>query len=196
MKKSPKPVMQIMIIALFTTVLILCSIEGSGSRALPDPSLVPGDPIILSENPDNKVLRLWVPPGDEISVLYDQWQIIISGNISEYYKIVIGGVVVFNGSMEETIQNFSYNANNLNLVSVSIDIGNRSYEFPNLIVNHQSIGYDGPGFEGEKSKYTQTDINVASLRSAFGVVVTSLISIPVVWFLVKTWKRKQGVSQL
>jgi hypothetical protein len=150
---------------------------------------------ILTENANNKVLRLWSIPSQDISVLYDQWNIIIQGNLNDTYKVKINAIERYNGTMEHRSINLTFDASRINTARVTVQINNRTYLFDKIIVNHQFIGVEGVDMFGEEKSFTKSDINRASLRSAFGVVLACIVTIPIIWKGVKLWRNKQGVNQ-
>lgn len=107
----------------------------------------------------------------------------------------INAVERFNGTLVSSVVNLSFDATRLNTAQVEIQIGNRSYHWSNIIINHQSIGLDGLDLFDEEKAYTKTELNRASILSALGVVIASILTIPVIWKGVKIWRNKQGVTQ-
>jgi len=171
----------------------------SGAVGLGEAPLSPDDnldPLILSENPTNKVLRLWTPPSLGTSVLYDEWNFILFGENGTNYQIKINGIQAFNGSIGiNGYLNLSYDASRLTRAHVEVIMNNVSYRWADIIVNHQSIDYGGGGGGGSGGSFTETDINSAKIRTAIGLVLSSIVTIPFVWKGVKIWRNKQGVVQ-
>ena len=156
----------------------------------------PHSPHILTQNRANKVLNLWAEPGSEVVVVYDQWQILIYGNDSDPYSVEINGRERINSTLEGQYTNLSWDASRISQAVVKVKVANRSYTFGNLIINHQAVGFDDEFMNPEKEQFTVSDLNKARLKAAAGVVIASLISIPVVWKGVRAWRDRQGVRQI
>jgi len=188
-----------LIVMMFITIIaFVCSsgVNGleEGAETSEDSLLL--SPVILSENPTNSILRLWAPPSTSTVVLYDQWEILIFGEINDTCKVKINDYEAFNSSITREVVNISFDASAISKATVLIEIGNRSYRWVNVVVNHQGIDYGGPGSEGGSNlKFSESDISLARLKSAFGVVVASLFTIPFVWKGVRIWRNRQGVVQ-
>jgi hypothetical protein len=159
------------------------------------PEVPPPSPFILTENEANKVLRLWAPPDDSVSVVYDQWNIYIVGSPNETYTVEINKVERFNGTLTGEYINYTFDASRINNAHVVMKIGNRSYSWANMVINHQAVGFDDSFLHGEEEQYTSSDLNRARFKGAVAVVISSVITIPIVWWGVRTWRNKQGVTQ-
>ena len=96
--------------------------------------------------------------------------------------------------MDRDTVNLSFDAGALNRATVIIKIGNSTYRWDQIIINHQSIGLDGIDMFDEKKSYTASDLQSARIRSGIGVVIASILTIPVIWKGVKIWRNKQGVT--
>ena len=193
---TPKTTVMLLITLISLSLAILTGMStGADGSGVFTSSPVDSEPLILSENQNNKVLRLWSPPSLTTSVLYDEWEIYLFGEVNETYKVKINGFEAFNGSLDREFVNLSYDASALDRAVVLIEIGNRSYSWSDVFINHQSIGYEGPGVSEKILKYSVSDLNWARLKSAFGVVVASVLTIPFVWKGVRLWRNRQGVVQ-
>ena len=180
---------------IMLVLIISWSIGANGQGVEPKTSM--DTPIILSENPNNSILRLWTSPGSGTVVLYDHWNLILFGDVNESYQVKINNAETFNGSLVREVQNFTFDASGLSTASVSIEIGNRSYQYQNIQINHQGIDYGGPGSGGGSNlKYSGADLSKAQLKTASGVIISSLISIPIVWNGVKLYRARQGVREI
>ena len=189
------PIISIVIVLSLTIILSSCSAgdpPDHGGRG--DPA-VPHSPFILSENRDNKILRLWSTPGTDVSVVYDQWEIYLFGRINETYRVLINSREIFNGTMESNFTALQFNAKDYFNVKVRVDIGNRSYHWGNLIINHQEIAWGGAGGGGTGGKYTDDDISWARFVSGLGVLIASIVCMPLVWLGVKWYRNRQGVMR-
>ncbi len=185
----------LILLILITSIYAFLS---SGVVGLGGSTSVPEDsPIILSENNANHILRLWAPPSTSTVVLYDQWDIRMFGNVNDTYKVKINDAEMFNGSLTQEHLNLSFDASRLGNAHVTVMIGNRSYRWVNIAINHQEIGYNGPGGSGGSNlKFTSADISRAQLKASVGVAIATILSIPVVWHGVRLWRSKQGVRSL
>lgn len=152
-------------------------------------------PVILSENAYNKVLRLSSPPSPSVSILYDQWEIILFGEVNSTYTVKINAVERFNGTFDHEYQNLSFDASPLYSARVVVRIGNKTYQWTQIIVQHDEIYFEGPNLQDGAKKFTTADITKARLRTGFGVILTSLITIPFIWRAVKSWRKRQGVRK-
>ncbi len=185
----------LMALSMVTFIIYL----SSGAVGLGEAPKSPDDnmePILLSENPTNKVLRLWTPPTLGTSVLYDEWDFILFGENGTSYQIKINGIQAFNGSIGiKGYLNLSYDASRLTRASIVVILDNTTYRWSDVIVNHQSIDYGGGSGGGGGGSFTDADINSAKITTAIGIVISSIISIPFVWKWVKIWRNRQGVVQ-
>lgn len=153
-------------------------------------------PIIISHLEGNDIVKFWAGPDQIVSVLYDRWEIFLfSQDADKNYSVVIGGTTVYNGTMEAGYLNITHNARNIDITVVKISIGNRTYIFRNVRVNHEDIGYNSLEEQGAGNIYSISDMNMARFRTAIGVIISSVLTIPIVWKGVKTWRNKQGVVQ-
>lgn len=188
-------VLCIVITLILTLIVILWSIGANGQGAeIEEP--VDTQPLILSKNPNNDILRLWASPGSGTVVLYDHWNLYLFGSVNESYKVQINGAERFNGTLAQEFDNFTFDASSLSNVIVSIEIGNRSYTFSNIVVNHQGINYGGPGSSsGSNFKFSQADLDSSRLKTAFIVMVYSVISIFIAFWGVKLYRKKQVTTK-
>lgn len=191
---------------LLTAMCLLILIISISKGVTPFPGEVEGvtpldqgsgtlSPLILSENANNKVLRLYTIPSPGITVLYDQWEILLFGNVNDTYKVKINGVERFNGSMVREVVNLTFDASALNSAGVVIKIGNISWKWDAILINHQEIGIDGIEALQERVKYTESDISKARLKGAGAVLLTTIVTIPFVWIGVRQWRKHQGVRE-
>lgn len=182
-------------------IIILAFVSSSGVNGLEEGAETSEDslllsPVILSENPTNGILRLWAPSSTSTVVLYDEWEIIVFGKVNDTCKVKINDFEAFNGSLIHEVVNISFDASAMSKATVQIEIGNRTYRWRDIAINHQGINYGGPGSGGSSNlKFSESDISLARLKSAFGVVVASLFTIPFVWKGVRIWRNRQGVVQ-
>ncbi len=182
-------------------IIILAFVSSSGVNGLEEGAETSEDslllsPVILSENPTNGILRLWSPSSTSTVVLYDDWEILVFGEVNETCRIKINDYEAFNGSLSHEVVNISFDASAISKATVLIEIGNRTYRWRDIVINHQGIDYGGPGSgSGSNLKFSESDISIARLKSAFGVVLASLFTIPFVWKGVRIWRNRQGVVQ-
>lgn len=182
------------VLAILTISLSSGHLSGNQTGGEDPPDDIP--PVILTHLEGNDIVKFWAEPDQIVSVLYDQWNIILfSQHANNSFSVVVGGRTVFNGSMEAGYLNLTYNARKIDLTTVKISIGNQTYKFNNDRVNHEDIGYDPYGRDGPGKKFSEIEMNRARLVTAVGVIIASLITIPVVWMGVKAWRNKQGVVQ-
>ncbi len=179
-------------IIVVMVLIIVVFVSSSGVGLEGGLSTSEDTPLILSENNANHILRLWAPPSSSTVVLYDQWDVWIFGSVNDTYEVKINDVETFNGSLTQEHINLSYDASRLSYAHVSISIGNKTYQWVNIAINHQEIGYNGPGSGGASLfKFTQSDINRSNLKTAFIVTVYAVISIFVAFWGVKLYRKRQ-----
>lgn len=189
-----KPFPTAVIIVLLMTISLSLGLSPNGEGAETDPR-DPYTPLILSEHQDNKVLRLYSPPSPSITILYDRWTFIIFGNVNDTYRLKINGAEAFNGTMDREYLNLSYNAMSLDRARVEMKIGNRTYLWSNIIVNHREMSLDGVLPEDADKKYSRSDLLREKLKTGFGVILSTIITIPFIWMGVRAWRNRQGVVQ-
>lgn len=184
------------------TAFIVISLQSVRADPVPvlkgeDPEIIRADiPLILSENLDNKVLRFWASPNETINVLYDQWTFYLFGNYSDQYLIKVNGIEIANGSLKGEYANVSWDASLIGQADVLITIGNRSYRFPTIVINHQAFDYNEWLNSEPAGSYTQYDIDMAKLKTGVGVTICAVISIWITKKVVEYKRNKQGVVQL
>ena len=194
--KTPRIKSMVLICCMFAIIILFSSSGAVGSGGPSSPEETPFKPLILSESPNKSILKLWGDPGNDTIILYDSWEILVFGSINDSCKIKINDFEAFNGSLEGNVLNLSFDASTISTASVRVDINGSVYLWKNIIINHQGIDYTGAG-GGSRSnlKFTESDLNNARLKSAGGVVVATLVTIPIVWKGVRLWRNKQGVVQ-
>ena len=156
----------------------------------------PMSPILLTENADNKVLRFWAPPGDPVNIVYDIWTFFIFGNVSDTVIIKISGNLIYNGSLENNILNVSYDASLLNSCDIFIRIGNNTFSWTLVIVNHNAFDYQDWMVEDPKGSFTIAQMNTAKFRASLGATICAIISIWITKKFVQYKKNKEGVTQI
>jgi len=119
-----------------------------------------------------------------------------SGSVNDTWTISINEQVIGNGTLTRQYHNVSFSASHIDRATVTVEVGNRTWTWANVVINHRSIGYDGPGDNGENKKFSMKDLQWAQFKTALGVVIASLISIPLVWKGVSMWRSRQGVRQI
>lgn len=151
-------------------------------------------PVILSRGPD-LILAFYARPGHSVTVVYDQWDVVIYGDPGDKYTVIINNITVDKGNLTRSYQNVTYNAGSIDRAWVRVHVGNRSYYWPLLIVKHREIGYTPAELAPPGGIYGLSDIRIAQLKGAAGVLIMSLALIPAVWWSVKEWRLRQGVRQ-
>lgn len=163
--------------------------NSTGANATP-----PHFPMILSRGPD-AILSFYAVPSHTPQVLYDQWDIILFGTPGEPFLLKINNVTTSTGNLSRYYVNVSYDASRIDRATVYAHVGNISYSWAILIVKHKQIGYTPSELSISGNKYGISDLRLAQLKGAAGVLIMSLLMIPAVWWAVKEWRHRQGVRQ-
>ena len=152
-------------------------------------------PLLLSQNVNNRMLRLWAPPSSTVVILYDQWNFYLFGSPNQTWKVVVNEVLVLNGTLSGSWMNTTWSAGSVDRARVNVTVGGKTWTWWNVIINHQEIGYSGPGAQVPVNPYDEHDLNWAKLKTAIGVILTAFLVMPIVWFGVKTYRDRQGVRR-
>lgn len=184
------PCILVIVLALFLS-LPLSGATGGLVSGRDNPEL---GPIILSSLDGQTIIKFWSGPQQLPVLLYDNWTIIIFSYQEEDLNITINGNTIFDGPINRTT-NISYSAKGIDRARVDIWQGTKYYNWTNILVKHRDIGYVPPELEPPTGGYDKADIKKAQFKGALGVLIMGVISIPIVWLLVKTWRDRQGVRQ-
>jgi hypothetical protein len=165
------------------------TVSNPGSPAHPDP-------VILSKHDQQMGIKLWTGPTDINSIVFDNWVIGLYGDVGDFYNMKINGIETFIGSLNKSYVQLSYDASALTIARITIQIGNRSYLFNNTIVQHNALTWEEEDINKKPGGYSKVDIDQATLKGAFGVLLMSFASI---WFshaLMKSYHSKRGVREI
>lgn len=154
-------------------------------------------PFILSSfQGGDQTLRLWSSPGSSPSILFDNWTFYLFGSPGDPVKIKINGFERFNGSMEEQVLNWSVLLPGLNQARVKVEIGNRSYKWDFLIIQHQALNWDQGQGARRSGSYGDRDLVKATWKGALGVLFMIIPSMWISHSALKYYKNKQGVKEI
>ena len=194
------PLTRTLIIVLSMTILIFLPAHSTG-ETLDHQNTVRGPgapvdtlpPVILTENNDNKILKLWSSPTPDASAVYDQWEIFIFSTINASYTVIINDGIIFQGTALDNVTVLYLDATAYFNIRVNITIDNRSYHWGNLLINHQEISWGGSPGGSTGGQYTEDDIKWTRFVSGLGVLLSSIAMMPLVWLGVKWYRNRQGV---
>lgn len=153
------------------------------------------DPFIISDLGAPGVIQYWASPGPDVTVVYDEWEIFLFGDIGNHFSVSINGVPFENGNLTRPYLNLSFDASGIQSGNVFVRIGNETWTFSNLIIKHEEW-YGEEGASGSVSgKYFNSDLNKAQRNGAIGAtIITGATALGV--FYAMAWNHNRKGAEL
>lgn len=156
----------------------------------------PRDPFIISDLGAPGVIQYWASPGPDVTVVYDEWEIFLFGDIGDQYMVNINGVPFEKGNLTRSYLNLTFDASGIQTGNVHVRIGNNTWTFSNLIIKHEEwYGADGDPAGSTSAKYFTSDLNKAQRNGAIGAtIITGATALGV--FYAMAWNHNRKGAEL